>query len=483
MSTALITRRSVVYAVALTAAVLIVAGLVQVGGTWFSPAGGPPAPVATSAPGQGAAARMLDAVGQPLPRLLGQLLVILLAARGLGALARRGGQPTVIGEIAAGLLLGPSLLGWLAPAAGAALFPDASLPFLQLLSQIGVLLFMFVVGVELEPSRLRGHAGVAIAVSNAGIVIPFILGVALAFGLYGPYAPAGVPFHSFALFCGIATSITAFPVLARILEDHRLTHTPLGVTALACAAVDDMTAWSILAFVVAVTTSGGAITTLLVTVGLSTAFVLVMLYAVRPALRRVLDPATMGETLSKERIAVVLAVTLTAALVTEVIGIHALFGAFVAGTVMPLGGTFRAVLRERFDSLTSVLLLPIFFAYTGLRTHLGLLDDLAGWTACLAIVVVASVGKLGGTAVAARWSGLPWREATALGALMNTRGLMELIALNVGYDLGILTVEIFTMMVLMALVTTAMTGPLLAITLAGGRRRQLDTSGRIPGAL
>jgi Kef-type K+ transport system membrane component KefB len=177
-----------------------------------------------------------------------------------------------------------------------------------------VLLFMFVVGVDLEPSRLRGHAGVAIAVSNAGIVIPFILGVALAFGLYVPYAPAGVPFHGLALFCGIATSITAFPVLARIIEDHRLTHTPLGVTALACAAVDDVTAWTILAFVVAVTTSGGAVTTLLVTVVLSAAFVLVMLYAVRPALRLVLEPATMGETLSKERIAVVLAL-MTAALV------------------------------------------------------------------------------------------------------------------------------------------------------------------------
>jgi Kef-type K+ transport system membrane component KefB len=479
----LITRRFVVYAVALTAAVLLVAGLLQLGSARFSPAGDQSTPTAAPAPGPGPAAQMRDAVRQPLPRLLGQLLVILVAARGLGALARRAGQPAVIGEIAAGLLLGPSLLGWMAPAASAALFPDASLPFLQLLSQVGVLLFMFVVGVDLEPSRLRGHAGVAIAVSNAGIVIPFILGVALAFGLYVPYAPAGVPFHSFALFCGIATSITAFPVLARILEEHHLTHTPLGVTALTCAAVDDVTAWSILAVVVAVTTSGGAVTTLLVTIGLSAAFVVVMFSVVRPALARVLDPATMGDTLSKARLALVLAVVLTAALVTEVIGIHALFGAFVAGTVMPVGGTFRAALRDRFDSLTAVLLLPIFFAYTGLRTHVGLLDDLAGWTACLAIIAIATVGKLGGTAVAARWSGLAWRDAMALGALMNTRGLMELIALNVGYDLGILSTEIFTMMVLMALVTTAMTGPLLAVSLEGGRRRPVDTSGRVPGAL
>jgi Kef-type K+ transport system membrane component KefB len=470
------TRRFVAYAAALGAAVLIVAALIQLGSRWYPQPDGPMAATA-SAPATSALAQMMDTVRQPLPLLLVQLLVILLSARVLGVLARRMGQPAVIGEIAAGLLLGPSLLGWLAPAASGALFPDASLPILQLLSQMGVLLFMFVVGVELEPSRLRGHAGVAIAVSNAGIVVPFILGVTLAFALYAPYAPAGVPFYSFALFCGIATSITAFPVLARILEDHRLTQTPLGVTALASAAVDDVTAWSILAFVVAVTTSGGAIATLLLTTGLSALFVLVMLYAVRPALARVLAPARVGDSLSKEHVAIVLAVMLTAALVTEMIGIHALFGAFVAGTIMPLGGTFRAVLRERFDSLTSVLLLPIFFAYTGLRTHLGLLDDLASWTTCLAIIAVATTGKLGGTTLAARWAGLPWRDAVALGALMNTRGLMELVALNVGYDLGILSPGIFTMMVLMALVTTAMTGPLLSVTLAWGRRRSLTEAG------
>jgi Kef-type K+ transport system membrane component KefB len=471
------TRRFVSYAAALGAAVLTVAALIQLGGGWYPPADGSAIAAPTTL---SAVAEMAHTLRQPLPRLLVQLIVILLAARGLGALARRLGQPAVIGEIAAGLLLGPSLLGWLAPAASGALFPDASLPILQLLSQVGVLLFMFVVGVELEPSRLRGHAGVAIAVSNAGIVVPFILGVTLAFALYVPHAPAGVPFHSFALFCGIATSITAFPVLARILEDHRLTQTPLGVTALACAAVDDVTAWSILAVVVAITTSGGAIATLLLTTGLSALFVVVMLYAVRPVLARVLAPATVGDSLGKDHVAIVLAVMLTAALATELIGIHALFGAFVAGTVMPLGGTFRAVLRDRFDSLTSVLLLPIFFASTGLRTHLGLLDDVASWTTCLAIIAVATTGKLGGTALAARWTGLPWRDAVALGALMNTRGLMELVALNVGYDLGILSPEIFTMMVLMALVTTAMTGPLLTISLEAARRRHLDTAGRFP---
>lgn len=420
---------------------------------------------------------MLDNAQHPLARLILQLIVIVLAARAMGSFAKRLGQPPVIGEIAAGVLLGPSLLGWLLPDTSAFLFPAASMPILQLLSQIGVLLFMFVVGVELEPSHLRGKAHAAVAVSHFSIVIPFTFGVALSLALYTNYAPAGVPFHSFALFLGIAMSITAFPVLARMLEERNLTHTPLGTTAITCAAVDDVTAWSLLAFVVAVTTSGGAVAKLLMMMGLSVLFVALMIVVGRPALRRVLNPDTSGDTLSKERIAIVLAVLLSSALVTEIIGIHALFGAFVAGAVMPTGGAFRRVLRDRLESISSVFLLPLFFAYTGLRTEIGLLNDVASWVMCLTIIAVATAGKLGGTVLAARWTGMPWRDSLALGALMNTRGLMELIALNVGYDLGILTPEIFAMMVLMALVTTAMTGPLLSLSLNWGRRRTLAPAG------
>jgi Kef-type K+ transport system membrane component KefB len=379
----------------------------------------------------------------------------------------------VIGEIAAGVLLGPSLLGWVAPATSGFLFPATSLPILQLLSQIGVLLFMFVVGVELEPAYLRGKAQAAIAVSHFSIIIPFTLGVALSLALYVRYAPPGVPFHAFALFCGIAMSITAFPVLARILEERNLTHTPLGTTAITCAAVDDVTAWSILAFVVAITTAGGAMATLLTIVVLSVIFVLTMIFVGRPLLQHVLNPDGMGDSLNKERMAIVLVVLLSSALATEIIGIHALFGAFIAGAIMPVGGTFRAVLRDRLESVSSVFLLPLFFVYTGLRTQVGLLDNVWSWAICLAIIVVATTGKLGGTVLAARWTGLSWRDSVALGSLMNTRGLMELIALNVGYDLGILTPEIFTMMVLMALVTTAMTGPLLSLSLNWGRGRIL----------
>jgi Kef-type K+ transport system membrane component KefB len=459
-------RSVVAYVLVLVAAVLAVAGLIQAGGAWLAPPG-----VESPAPVGGATSAflpMLDAVRSPLARLLVQMIVIVLAARALGALAGRVGQTAVIGEIAAGLLLGPSLLGWLAPPVSHWLFAEASLPILQLLAEIGVLLFMFVVGLELEPSRLRGHARVAIAVSNVGIIVPFILGVLLSLGLYRAYAPAGVSFHAFALFCGIAMSITAFPVLARILEERGLTRTPLGATALTCAAVDDVTAWSILAFVVAVTTSGGAAQTLLLMLGLAAAFLSVMLVAVRPILERLLGD-TPGDALSKQRLTAVLAVLLASALTTHLIGIHALFGAFIAGAIMPVGGTLRPQLRARLGSVSAVWLLPLFFAYTGLRTHLGLLDDAANWAVCLAVIVVATAGKLGGTALAARWSGLPWRESMALGALMNTRGLMELIALNVGYDLGILSPEIFAMMVLMAVVTTAMTGPLLSLSLAWGR--------------
>jgi Kef-type K+ transport system membrane component KefB len=471
------TRKLVVYLSTIVAAVVAVGVIIQVGAGWFPSNSIQPGVSGATAPDVWQ--QLLANARHPLPRLIGQLIVIVIAARLLGLAATRLGQPAVIGEIAAGIMLGPSLFGWVMPEASAFLFPAASMPALQLLSQIGVLLFMFVVGLELDPAYLRGKAQAAVAVSHFSIVIPFVLGVALALGLYSSYAPAGVPFHAFALFCGIAMSITAFPVLARILEDRQLTHTPLGATAITCAAVDDVTAWSILAFVVAVTTAGGAAAMLLAMVALSLAFVALMLGAVRPLLRRVLRLDERAHTLSKSHIALVVAVLLASALTTEVIGIHALFGAFVAGAVMPATGPLRRMLRERLESVSSVFLLPLFFVFTGLRTEVGLLNDAASWAVCLGIIAVATIGKHGGTVVAARWAGMPWREATALGALMNTRGLMELIALNVGYDLGILTPEIFTMMVLMALATTAMTGPLLSLSLTWGRRREAAVAGKV----
>ena len=456
-------RRFLVYVVTVATAVAMVAGVIHLGGVWLSPPG--VESIARDGHPPSVLAQLIDNARSPLAHLVLQLIVIVLAARALGIVAGRLGQPAVIGEIAAGILLGPSLVGWVAPAFSAFLFPAASMPFLQLLSQIGVLLFMFLVGLEFEPSRLRGRTQAAIAVSHFSIVVPFVLGVTLSLALYRQYAPPAVPFAAFALFCGVAVSITAFPVLARILEERGLIHTPLGTTALTCAAIDDVTAWSILAFVVALSTAGGAVATLFAIVALSIGFMLLMVFVSRPMLERLLNPDRIDGGLSKERMAIVLAVLLASALVTEIIGIHALFGAFVAGAVMPRAASFRIALRDRIETISSVFLLPVFFAYTGLRTQIGLLDDVAHWVICLAIIVVATAGKLGGTVVAARWTGLAWTESLALGALMNTRGLMELVALNVGYNLGILTPEIFTMMVLMALVTTAMAGPLLSIIL------------------
>ena len=460
-------RRFFIYAAAVVTAVLMVAGVLHLGGAWLSPPG--VESIAADRHSSSVVAQVLTNTRSPLARLILQLMVIVLAARALGTVASRLGQPAVIGEIAAGVLLGPSLVGWIAPGFSAFLFPESSMPFLQLLSQIGVLLFMFLVGVEFEPSQLRSRTQAAIAVSHFSILVPFVLGVALSLALYRQYAPPAVPFSAFALFCGVAISITAFPVLARILEERRLTHTPLGTTALTCAAVDDVTAWSILAFVVALSTAGGAVATLFGIVALSVGFMLLMVFVGRPVLQRVLNVDGMGDSLSKDRMVVVLAALLASALITEIIGIHALFGAFVAGAIMPRLASFRIALRDRIETISSVFLLPVFFAYTGLRTQIGLLDDVSHWAICLAIIVVATAGKLGGTVVAARWTGLSWTESLALGALMNTRGLMELVALNVGYSLGILTPEIFTMMVLMALVTTAMAGPLLTIILRSGR--------------
>ena len=461
--------RFLIYTIVIALSVAAIAGVVQLGERWH-PSGS--AAVATSAaPAEDSAA---TALGRPLALLIVQLLVIVLATQLAGAIATRLRQPAVVGEIAAGLMLGPSLLGQVSPAAAAFLFPDSSLGVLQLLSQLGIILFMFSVGLEVDFGHLRERAPTAVAVSHFSIVVPFLLGVVAALPLYSHYAPAGIPFHSFALFMGIALSITAFPVLARVLEERGMTKTPLGTTALACAAVDDVTAWSLLALVVTLATAGGAGGTLAMMVASLAAFTIVMVWAVRPAIGRLLGgaaPMASMTLLTRGRMAQVLLLLFASALVTEIVGIHALFGAFLAGTIMPADRELRSQLRERFETLSSVFLLPIFFAYTGLRTQIGLLNDAANWAVCGAIILTAIVGKLLGSMLAARWSGATWHDAFVLGTLMNTRGLMELVALNVGYDLGILSPQMFTMLVVMALVTTVMTGPLLDLASSPDARR------------
>jgi Kef-type K+ transport system membrane component KefB len=398
-----------------------------------------------------------------LPTLLLQIIVIVGAARLTGAAFRRIGQPAVIGEIVAGMVVGPSVLGAVAPDAFAFLFPPRSTELLQLFAQIGVILFLFAVGLELDLDLLRRRAQTALFVSHASIVVPYFLGVVLALGLYREFAPPGTRFLAFGLFMGIALSITAFPVLVRILRDRGLMGTPLGNTAVTCAAVDDVTAWTLLAAVVAL--SGARdMRSAVVTLSLTIAFIGAMLFAIGPALRRGLATAAASEEPGKTAVALVLVFLLGAALATELIGIHALFGAFLAGVVMPRSPRFRAYFAVRLEEFSSVFLLPLFFAFTGLRTKIGLLGDARSWLFCALVVLVATMGKLGGSMIAARLTGTAWGDAFALGALMNSRGLMELIALNVGYELGILSPRIFAIMVLMAIVTTFATGPLLTLS-------------------
>ena len=396
-----------------------------------------------------------------LSRLFLQLVVIVAAASLAGTLATRAGQPAVVGEMIVGVLLGPSLFGLVAPHAFGFLFAPASLEPRRLFSQIGVCLFMFAVGMELDVSQLRRQLQTAIVVSHSSIVIPYLLGVTLALFLFQSLAQPGASFTSFALFMGISMSITAFPVLVRILRDRNLFSTPLGATATACAAVDDVTAWTILAFVVAIARAT-SVAAAAFSFALVLLFVGLMLALVRPSLFRWLGPPALERPEpDKSTLAIVLVVVLASAFCTELIGIHALFGAFLAGVVMPRAGGFREKLVVRVENISSVLLLPVFFVFTGLRTQVGLLNTPRDWALCGVIIAVATLGKLGGSAIAARITGMDGRTSWQLGALMNTRGLMELIALNIGYDLGILSQRIFAMLVIMALVTTIMTGPLL----------------------
>ena len=418
--------------------------------------------------------------GDPLPLLLLQVVVVVVVARLVGSLFKRFGQPSVIGEMLAGILLGPSLLGWVWPAGQQLLFPANSMGALRLLSQIGVILFMFVVGADLDLTHLRQRAQAAVVISNASIILPFLLGTVLSLAFYRDLAPAGTSFASFALFIGIAMSITAFPVLARILEERGLSKTVLGATAITCAAVDDVSAWCLLAVVVAIA-KAGAPSGALVTVLLTIVFIAVMLLVARPIARRAIGARIDGEAGTKAMLAGVLCFVFLSALTTEAIGIHALFGAFLAGVAMPRQPLVRDHVVKRLEAFSSVFLLPLFFAFTGLRTEVGLLNDARSWLIFLAVVAVAVVGKLGGSMLAARITGFGWSDAFALGALMNTRGLVELIVLNVGYDLGILSPRIFAMMVLMALITTFATGPLLQLVGSSGKmktpRRLRDVGG------
>jgi Kef-type K+ transport system membrane component KefB len=398
-----------------------------------------------------------------LATLLLQIGVILIVARGMGFLFRRIHQPQVIGEMVAGILIGPSVFGLLAPHASLALFPPNSLGFLNAVSQIGIVSFMFVVGLELNPQLMKGRGHTAVLTSHASIVLPFFLGSLLALYLYPRLSDESVTFTSFALFLGIAMSITAFPVLARILRERNLLGHPVGAIAIACAAVDDVSAWCILAVVIIIARSGATSTPIWMTIGGTVAYALIMWFAVRPGVRWIEKVYRDRGKMTQNLLALILLIVFASAWVTEWLGIHALFGAFLAGAIMPKERTFVHALTERLEDLVVVLLLPLFFAFTGLRTSFGMVSGSEMWFYCSLIIIVAIVGKLGGSMIAARSTGMGLRESAAVGVLMNTRGLIELVVLNIGLDIGVISPALFAMMVLMALVTTFMTTPLLAV--------------------
>ncbi|MFD7628153.1 cation:proton antiporter [Streptomyces sp. NPDC059851] len=396
----------------------------------------------------------------PLPDLLIAIPAVILACKAGAMLFRRLGQPPVVGEIAVGILMGPSLLGWLWPDAQTWLFPGTVLPFTGAFGNVGLLAFMFLVGLELNLSALRGHSRTAVAVSQASIVLPLLLGSGLALLMYESFAPKGVTKIAFVLFIAVSMSITAFPVLARILTDRGLYHTRIGALAMACAAVDDVTAWCLLAAVVAVTTSTSAIEAV-TTAGLAALFLAFMIYAIRPLMAKWAQRA--ARTVDSVVLVVLFSGLCLSAFATDKIGVHALFGAFVFGVVTPRGSRVIELCAARLRAFTIPVLLPLFFVNTGLKTNVQVLAaDPMLWLWALAVMAVAFLGKWGGSSAAARASGQSWRDAMSIGALMNCRGLTELVVLNLGLELGVIGPDLFTMLVLMALLTTAITSPALS---------------------
>ena len=393
--------------------------------------------------------------------LIIQIAIIIIASRLVGLLFRKIHQPQVVGEMVAGIILGPSVLGWLAPNISAFIFPHNSLILLNTLSQLGLLLFMFIVGLELDPKLLKGRGHAAVLISHVSIIFPFILGTILSLYLYPLLSNNSITFTAFALFMGASMSITAFPVLARILSEKNLIKTKVGAVTIACAAVDDVTAWSILAIVIAIVRAGSGNIPFWLTISGAIAFILIMIFLIRPMIAKLeIYFNHRGNKLTNDILGAVLLLMFASAWTTEWLGIHALFGAFFMGAMMPRNKIFLKSIIEKLNDVTLVLLLPIFFALTGLNTSIGLISGTSMWFYFGLILTAAVLGKLGGATIAAKISALHWREAAGLGILMNTRGLMELIILTIGLQFGVISPALFAMMVMMALVTTFMTTPI-----------------------
>jgi len=400
----------------------------------------------------------------PLALLLTQIIIIMIATRFFGFIATKVLLPIVVGEILAGIILGPSFFGAFFPDISSALFPLDSLGNLSMISQIGLIFFMFVIGMELDWQSLKNQTKASVVISHSSIVFPFFLGVLLALFLYDSFAPQNTSFISFALFMGIAMSITAFPVLARIVKERKIGNTTYGAMALTCAAADDATAWYILAVIIAFSSSTSLLASIS-SLGLILIYMFIMIYIIKPFLAWLGNRYKNENTLDMGVVSIILTILLLSSLATEIIGIHALFGAFIAGAMMPSSkdSRLRELLAPKLEYVSILVLLPLFFALTGLRTQIGLMETSEQWLICGLIILVAIIGKLFGAAISSKFMGFSWKDSFRIGTLMNTRGLMELIVLNIGFELGIIGAELFAIFVIMALVTTAMTGPLLYI--------------------
>lgn len=394
--------------------------------------------------------------------LLLQIITILLVCRLFGWLFQKIGQPTVIGEIVAGIVLGPSVLGHLLPEVSAFLFPPDSLGNITILSQFGLILFMFAIGMELDIAEVRKKLKETILISHTSTIVPFFLGMLTAYHVYESYAHKGTPFLSFALFIGIAMSITAFPVLARIIQEKGLTKTHLGTISLASAANGDITAWCLLAVVIAIAQAGSMLSAIY-NILFSVLYIVFMFLAVRPFLKMIGHIYHNKEVIDKALVALMFLLLIVSSYFTEILGLHALFGAFIAGVVMPANVKFRKIMTEKVEDVSLALFLPLFFVSTGLRTEIGLLNTPELWTMCGIFTLMAILGKFGGAMFSARFVGENWKNSLYIGALMNTRGLMELVVLTIGYEMKILPPSIFVMLVLMTLVTTFMTTPLVSL--------------------
>ncbi len=390
--------------------------------------------------------------------VLAGLAVVILVTRVVGISLQRFRQPMVIGEVLGGILLGPSFLGKVAPNLSEWILPTSNAPFFNVIAQMGIILYMFLVGLEMDISEIKKSSRAAIVISQTSILIPFFFGIALSFWIFESMAPPGIQFLHFSLFIGIAMSITAFPVLARILSDLKIQKTSLGVLALTAAAVGDVTAWCLLAAVTGLVgaSSTSAVTTLI----FSVAYVAFLFLVLRPFLQKLTNLLDRKPDISENHLAFIFFLLLASAVFTEAIGIHAIFGAFLLGVVTSSKSRIAEVLVGRFQDMVRVLFLPAFFAYTGMRTEIGLIHTAHDWFVCGSILCLAILGKFVGTMTGARFMKLDWKNSTGIGILMNTRGMVELIVLNVGLDLKILSPSLFTMFVIMALITTFITGPL-----------------------